>query len=91
MSDIEIRDDNREVDKRYQWIRNFKEELDTQEIMDDEIKFRYREHQQRPERLRLERLDEGHRRNEEAAARAGIPPVRRRSSTITVDEDNAGD
>ncbi|KAI6223771.1 Degenerin-like protein asic-2 [Aphelenchoides fujianensis] len=108
LSDIEIRDDNREIDKRYQasgscwqpisrffctlqWIRNFKEELDTQEIMDDEIKFRYREHQQRPERLRLERLDEGHRRNEEAAARAGIPPVRRRSSTITVDEDNGGD
>lgn len=37
-------------------MRYLKEELDTQELMDDEIKFRYREFQMRPERKRLERL-----------------------------------
>jgi hypothetical protein len=53
-------------------MRNFKEELDTQEIMDNEIKFRYRELQMRPERKRLERLDEGYRLNELAVRKAAM-------------------
>ncbi|KAI6229442.1 CBN-ASIC-2 protein [Aphelenchoides besseyi] len=86
LSDVEVREENRQLDKRYRELTDFKEELDTQEIMDDEIQFRYRELQMRPERLRLERLDEGHRLNEEAAIRAGIVPVRRKSSAISLED-----
>ncbi|KAI6170933.1 Degenerin-like protein asic-2 [Aphelenchoides bicaudatus] len=81
ITDVEVTDMHRQKDKRYDEMRNFKEELDTQEIMDDEIKFRYRELQMRPERKRLERLDEGYRLNELAVKKAamkakkqGIPP-----------------
>lgn len=63
-------------------MRNFKEELDTQEIMDDEIKFRYRELQMRPERKRLERLDEGYRLNEKAVRKAGMQAKKRRPSFV---------
>ena len=56
--------------RSFKAVKDFKEELDTQEIMDDEIKFRYRELENRPVRHRLERLDLAQRLNDDAAQRA---------------------
>lgn len=61
-------------------MRKLKEELDTHEIMDDEIKFRYRELQMRPERRHLEHLDQGYRLNDKAIKKAGLKAKHRRLS-----------
>jgi hypothetical protein len=65
-------------------VRKLKEEIDTHEIMDDEIKFRYREFQMRPERKHLERINRGYLLNDKAIKKAGMKVKHRRLSLASL-------
>uniref|UniRef100_A0A1I7SV64 Amiloride-sensitive sodium channel subunit alpha n=1 Tax=Bursaphelenchus xylophilus TaxID=6326 RepID=A0A1I7SV64_BURXY len=69
-TDVEITDDIRGADSRYLIMKGFKEELDTQEIMDEEIAIRYRAFKMRDELKRQEKIAEGERLNALAVAKA---------------------
>ncbi|CAD5212987.1 unnamed protein product [Bursaphelenchus okinawaensis] len=69
-TDVEITDGIRTTDSRYNIMKGFKEELDTQDLMDDEIAIRYRAFKMRDEIKRMERIQAGERLNALAVAKA---------------------
>ncbi|CAD5217402.1 unnamed protein product [Bursaphelenchus xylophilus] len=70
LTDHDITDVIREKERRFQVLRRLKEELDTQELMDDEIGVRFRAFKMRDELQRLARIKEGQELNEKAVQRA---------------------